>query len=160
MILALDQATTTSGYSLWDNDQLILYGHYTYDYEEVPKRFHELCNQVRKLCAQYPITEIIIEDIQMQAGNVVTFQKLAQVQGALLETILSLGLQYRIIKPSEWRAECNFLKGQDKHRESQKKIAQTWVMQQFNKKCTQDEADAICIGYAILQQKNSELNWE
>ena len=25
-------------------------------------------------------------------------------------------IDYKIIKPSEWRAACNFLKGQDKHR--------------------------------------------
>jgi len=54
----------------------------------------------------------------MQAGNVATFQKLAQVQGAILQTILSLNLNYQIIKPSEWRAECHFLKGNDKHREN------------------------------------------
>lgn len=160
MLLALDQATSTTGFSIWDNDKLITYGHYTFDDTEVPHRFHKLCNKIKQLCDQYPIETVVIEDIQMQAGNVATFQKLAQVQGALLETILSLKLEYRVIKPSEWRAECHFLKGQDKHRENQKKVAQTWAQQQYQIRCTQDEADAICIGYAIIKQINNEINWE
>lgn len=160
MLLALDQATSTTGFSIWDNDELIAYGHYTFDDTEVPYRFHKLCSKIKQLCNQYPIETVAIEDIQMQAGNVATFQKLAQVQGALLETVLSLKLKYRIIKPSEWRAECHFLKGQDKHRENQKKIAQTWAQQQYQIRCTQDEADAICIGYAIIKQLNNEINWE
>lgn len=160
MLLALDQATSTTGFSIWDNDKLITYGHYTFDDIEIPIRFHKLCDKIEHLCSEYHITTVVIEDIQMQAGNVATFQKLAQVQGAILQTILSLNLNYQIIKPSEWRAECHFLKGNDKHRENQKKIAQDWVQQQFQIRCTQDEADAICIGYATLQQMNNKINWE
>lgn len=160
MLLALDQATSTTGYSIWDNDKLIKFGHFTFTDEEIPHRFHKLCNEIKILCQLYRIDTVVIEDIQMQAGNVATFQKLAQVQGAILETVLSLKLNYMIIKPSEWRAECHFLKGQDKHRESQKKIAQTWAQQQYQIRCTQDEADAICIGYATIKQTNNQLNWE
>jgi hypothetical protein len=63
-------------------------------------------------------------------------------------------------RPTEWRATCNLLKGQDKHRENQKKVAQEWVREKFNKVCTQDEADAICIGYAASYNADNELNWE
>jgi len=71
-----------------------------------------------------------------------------------------LNLQCEILAPSEWRATCNFLKGNEKNRQAQKKIAQEWVMKTFGKKCTQDEADAICIGFAASQTAENELNWE
>jgi hypothetical protein len=33
-------------------------------------------------------------------------------------------------------------------------------MNTYGVKCTQDEADAICIGYAATQTIKDELNWE
>ena len=33
-------------------------------------------------------------------------------------------IDYKLVYPSEWRKECNFLKGNDLKRENQKKIAQ------------------------------------
>lgn len=69
-------------------------------------------------------------------------------------------IPYKIIYPTEWRERCNFLKGHDLHRENQKKIAQQWVFATYGKKCTQDESDAICIGYTETEDQNDELNFE
>lgn len=102
---------------------------------------------------------VILENIQLQAGNVDTYQKLAWVQGAIQYMLATdyPSLPYKLLYPTEWRAKCHFLKDKGKDRASQKKIAQNWVLQQFNKKCTQDEADAICIGWSF---NKSELNFE
>ena len=86
-----------------------------------------------------------------------TFQKLAQVQGAIILLCKLNEIPYEIVYASEWRKYCNFLKGNDKHREAQKKITQEWVLKKYNKVCTQDEADAICIGvYGTL---NDNFDW-
>lgn len=103
---------------------------------------------------------ILLENISLEGRglvNVSTFQKLAQVQGAMMMTAQAHGIEAKLIYPSEWRAKCNFLKGEDKHRDNQKRIAQQWVLQMFNKKCTQDEADAICIGYSEVG--NEMMSW-
>lgn len=160
VILALDQATKTTGWSLWCNGELTNYGHISFDDADAFMRNHKLCSWIFNMVTRYNVSMIVIEDIQMQVNNVVTFQKLAQLQGAIIEHLYLHNLDYKIIRPTEWRAACNLLKGQDKHRESQKKIAQQWVLDTFGRKCTQDEADAICIGYAAIQQDESELNWE
>ena len=159
-LLALDQATRITGWSIWQNGTLTEFGHIEFDDEDNFIRNHKLIQWMANMMETRNIDIVAIEDIQMQINNVTTFQKLAQLQGAIIEKVLSQNLDYKIIRPTEWRAVCHFLKGQDKHRESQKKIAQQWVMNTFNKKCTQDEADAICIGYAITQQMDNELNWE
>jgi hypothetical protein len=46
------------------------------------------------------------------------------VQGALMALCVENEIDYKLVYPSEWRKECNFLKGNDLKRENQKKIAQ------------------------------------
>ena len=159
-ILALDQATRTTGWSVWHNNTLTEYGHITFDDEDPFKRNHHFCQWLGTMIETRDIEFVVIEDIQMQVQNVSTFQKLAWLQGAIIEKVLCQNLDYKLLRPTEWRATCNLLKGQDKHRENQKKIAQDWVLTHFNRKCTQDEADAICIGYAAITAEDNELNWE
>lgn len=159
-ILALDQATKVSGWSLWQDGTLTEYGHVSFDQEDPFIRNNKLTHWLGNMIETRDVDEVVIEDIQMQVNNVITFQRLAQLQGAIIDMLIDWHIDYKIIKPSEWRAACNFLKGQDKHRATQKKIAQDWVLSTYGRKCTQDEADAICIGHAIVQQEDNELNWE
>lgn len=160
VILALDQATQTSGWSVWVDGSLTDFGKFTFDDADIHKRIHKVCAQIEILILQHHPDKVVLEDIQMQVNNVSTFQKLAWLQGAIIESCWKINMPVELSRPSEWRAACNLLKGQDKHRENQKKIAQQWVMNQFGKKCTQDEADAICIGYAASFTADNELNWE
>ena len=165
IILALDQATRTSGWSLFIGENLIDFGHWTFDQDDLAVRIYHLCGQIEQIIDKYKPSLILIENIQMQQlggrdSNISTFQKLAQVQGALMKTCVEKKIPYKLVYPTEWRKECNFLKGNDKHRDNQKKIAQEWVMQTFNKKCTQDEADAICIGYSEVKQLNNRIDFE
>ena len=159
VILALDQATQCSGFSVWTDGALHTYGKREYDFEDIHKRIHYICLWVEGLIDHYAPDKLVIENIQYQ-NNIATFQKLAQLQGALIEIAWQHNLPCEILAPTEWRAVCNFLKGNEKNRQAQKKIAQQWVYQQFGKKCTQDEADAICIGYAADKVASNELNWE
>lgn len=146
-ILALDQATRDSGWSVFVEGQLINFGHWSFTYENLSIRIFQLCQEVKKKIEEYHPDMVIIENIQLQQ-NVEMFQKLAWVQGALMTVCNEMKVPHKLVYPSEWRKNCSFLKGNDKHRENQKKIAQQWVMETFNKKCTQDESDAICIGYS------------
>ena len=159
-ILAFDQATQTTGWSLWVDGELTDFGKFSYEVADIHKRIHRQVEQVKYLISEHEPDKVIIEDIQMQVNNVSTFQKLAWLQGAIIETLIQLNMPFELSRPSEWRAVCNFLKGQDKHRDNQKKLAQTWVREVFNQICTQDEADAICIGYAASYNADNELNWE
>lgn len=160
VILALDQATRDSGWSIFNGSNLVDYGHWSFTDEDVAFRIHRLCQQIESKIDEYEPDIIVIENIQLQQNNVDTFQKLAWVQGAILQICINRKIEYKIVKPSEWRAQCNFLKGNDKHRDNQKKIAQEWVKATFNKKCTQDESDAICIGYAMSQWEDNNLEFE
>lgn len=156
-ILALDQASRDSGWSVFIDNSLTDFGHWSFTQDDVAMRIHKLCQEIEKKIDEYHPDRVVIENIQLQQ-NVEMFQKLAWVQGAIMRTCIAKEVSYELVRPSEWRAECDFLKGNDKHRDNQKKIAQTWVMENFGKKCTQDESDAICIGYAL--SKKEDNNWD
>lgn len=153
IILALDQASRTTGYSVFKDNELIEFGHWDKSQTDIAIRIYSLCQEIEKKISQYEPQLVVLENIQMQHGEVSTFQKLAQVQGGIMTMLAAKKIDYELIYPSEWRAECHFLQGNDKRRENQKKIAQTWVAETYGKKCTQDESDAICIGYAATKMR-------
>lgn len=122
-------------------------------------RINSLCQQIQSKIDQYKPDIIVFEDIQQQRNDVLTFKKLAQVQGAILYLCKLNNMPYKIYPPSTWRAKCKFLKHNDLSRLHQKRVAQQWVYDTFGMRCTQDEADAICIGYVENKEQNGRLDW-
>lgn len=161
IILALDQSTRISGWSVFENKELKDFGHWTETSDSIGKRILNISNHIKDLINKYDPDLVVFENIQLQNRNigVDTFQKLAWVQGAIISVLEEWDVEYKIIYASEWRKSCDFLKGNDKHRNEQKKIAQQWVKDTYNLKCTQDEADAICIGVHATLQSEEVYDW-
>lgn len=161
IILALDQSTRISGWSVFKDKKLKDFGHWTETSDQIGKRILNISNHIKDLINKYDPDLVVFENIQLQNRNVGvdTFQKLAWVQGAIISVLEEWDVEYKIIYASEWRKSCDFLKGNDKHRNEQKKIAQQWVKDTYNLKCTQDEADAICIGVHATLQSEEVYDW-
>ena len=161
IILALDQSTRISGWSVFEDKELKDFGHWTETSDQIGKRILNISNHIKDLVNKYDPDLVVFENIQLQNRNVGvdTFQKLAWVQGAIISVLEEWDVEYKIIYASEWRKSCDFLKGNDKHRSEQKKIAQQWVKNTYNLKCTQDEADAICIGVHAILQSEEVYDW-
>lgn len=161
IILALDQSTRISGWSVFEDKELKDFGHWTETSDSIGKRILNISNHIKDLINKYDPDLVVFENIQLQNRNigVDTFQKLAWVQGAIISVLEEWDVEYKIIYASEWRKSCDFLKGNDKHRNEQKKIAQQWVKDTYNLKCTQDEADAICIGVHATLQSEEVYDW-
>ena len=90
--------------------------------------------------------EVILEDIQLQKGdfgeNVLTFKKLAHLQGVLKNYLYEHGIPYRVIPAATWRNHSN-VKG--KNRTDRKRSAQLIVKSLYDASVSQDEADAILL---------------
>ena len=63
IILALDQSSQISGYSVFDGNKLIASGTFTASSNDVGKRFEYIRNKVNELIDKYKIEEIKLEDI-------------------------------------------------------------------------------------------------
>lgn len=159
-ILALDQASRTSGYAVFCDDQLIDSGKFTFEDADIAKRLMKIRNKVEELINEFCIEKIILEDIQCQ-GNVVnnleTFKILAEVIGVLTELAAEKNLPYELVYSTVWKSTLQ-IKGRT--RPEQKKNAQQYVLNTYGKKVTQDESDAICIGAHYTKKNMSTFSWD
>ena len=151
--LALDQALQTTGYAIFENEELIKWGTFSTNASyPIEERLNTIWNQLTLLDQQYNIGYVFFEDTQKQA-NLDTYKRLCYVQSVIMLWCRNRGgIKYKILSPSHWR---KILK--DKHqinwgrkREEQKQAALKWVRQEYDGKFTTDSADAVCIGKAGL----------
>ena len=161
-ILALDQSSTTTGYAIFKNNQPIVISHFTAKGNDLGSRLEQIRNKIIELINKYEIDEVIFEDIQLQdmAGGkeigIKTFKILAEVFGVIHELLTELEMDYTIVPPIVWKAT---FKIAGKGRAKEKKLAQEYVLNTYGIKCTEDEADATCIGAHFIKKQNSEFNW-
>ncbi len=158
-LLALDQASRTSGWAIFIDGKLSTFGKFTADCGDVGDRLHFIRSKVLELINTYDIDEVVFEDIQLQgnvANNVQTFKALAEVFGVLYELFVDLKIPRTAVLSTVWKSTLG-IKGKD--RAAQKKAAQTWVENTYNIKPTQDECDAICIGAHYINNKIEVFDW-
>lgn len=162
-VLALDAATNITGYSIFDNRDLISYGTFKTKGDNSEIRIHEVKEWLRAVIVEWEPDFVGIENIQLQSfGNnqyqVETYRILANLQGVLIDTLLESSVDHDLVSVNTWRNYCNV--GQGTGRENKKKQAQEKVKLWYNQNCTQDEADAICIGkYFSHLLKNTKSTW-
>lgn len=97
--------------------------------------------------------------MQSQVNNVQTFKVLAEIFGVTQEYLAEHKYGYQVVSSNTWKSKLG-IKGRT--RPEQKKNAQIYVLEYFNKKVSQDESDAICIGASIVKEqekKKNDFNW-
>ena len=165
-VLALDAATGITGYALFDDDTLIYYGTFKAD-KDLPAdaRINSVKQWLITALNEWQPDNVGIENIQLQSlgkngiYQVETYRTLANLQGVLLDTLFEKQIPYELFYASQWRKYCGISEGAAA-RENKKKQAQEKVYQWYQQQCTQDEADAICIGkYACHIFKKSKIHW-
>ena len=163
--IGLDQATHITGYSIFDNDELIYAGTFETTADEEIARDVQIQNWLIQLIHNWKPDVVGLEGIQLQQFNdkmigVTTYQTLARLQGILMATCYDLKVDYIVCPPATWRNHSG-VKGRlraDKKRSMQNKIKE-W----FDITVSDDVADAIGIGKYINEthKKKVEIfNWE
>lgn len=159
-ILAFDQASITSGWAVFDGDALVKYGKWSSEGTHSTERIAKTKYWVASMIQKWNPDEVVFEDIQLQKfgeGNeaVLTFKKLAHLQGVLKNYCYENQILYSIVPSATWRAHVE-IKG--KTRQDKKKSAQLKVKRFYDISVTQDEADAILIGqWAVGEHKATEI---
>lgn len=166
-ILGLDAATGVTGYSIYDDKVLVGFGTFKAS-STLPavERINQVKNWLKAALKEWEPDFVGVENIQLQKyGNrdtdvqVKTFQTLANLQGVLLDVIFEACIDHELVYPSEWRSYCGINDG-DQHRDPKKKQAQAKVKIWYDLNCTEDEADAICIGkYFCGKLKTNKAIW-
>lgn len=162
-LLAFDQALNTTGWSLFNEDQLTEYDKFTTSSFEVGDKLLEIKNHIVDLLQTKNPSKVCIEEIQLQKipgasefTNVETFKKLAYVQAVFILVLVENKIPYEVIPSSSWKSTCG-VKG--RARADQKKNAQNFVLEFYGVKAIQDICDSVCIGHHSLKEKDKEINW-
>ena len=158
-LLALDQASHVTGYAIFENDKPIVVSHFNAKGKDIADRLVSIRQTVLKLIKDYNIDTVAFEDIQLQNNvvqNVKTFKMLAEVFGVIQETLQEIGIDYYIIPPVVWKSTVGIA---GKGREKEKPLAQQYIVNTYGIHCTEDEADAACLGTHVIKRQNSEFDW-
>lgn len=163
-ILALDQSTHVTGWSIYDNNKLVQYGTFVTNLKDEIARCSAIKTWLLSMINNWDLDCIGIEGIQLQDESsgakmgVTVFQGLARLQGILMETCHSEKIDYIICPTNSWRHHCGVkgLKRTDRKR-SMQMLAKQW----HDITVSDDEADAIGIGKYVADQIKIEVtNWE
>lgn len=163
--IGLDQATHITGYSIFDNNELVYAGTFEATAEDEIERDVQIQNWLIQLIHNWKPDIIGLEGIQLQQFNdkmvgVTTYQTLARLQGILMATCYNLKVDYIICPPATWRNHSG-VKGRS--RADKKRSMQNKIKEWFDITVSDDVADAIGIGKYINEthKKKVEIfNWE
>lgn len=151
VILACDQALSTSGWAIFKNNKLISADSFT-----IPKnktmdlRLMALQKELTELYHEYEFEKVYFEDIQLQAGNALTYKHLAYAQAAIILWCGNMNIDYEVLAPSHWRKVLggNFGRKRAEQKRHAIELVQTW----YGVEVPSDVADAICLGKAGIQE--------
>lgn len=160
-LLALDQSSHTTGYTVLNNGKIVKVSHFDCVGNDLGDRLYQLRNYINDLINEYDIDEVVFEDIQLQDVNgnketgIKTFKILAETFGVVHELLTERKIKYSAVLPIKWKAH---FKIAGKGRVQEKKMAQSYVEKNYKINCTEDEADSLCIALYQFDQTNS-FDW-
>ena len=83
--------------------------------------------------------------------NAQTQRFLTRLQGVIYAWCINHGCEFNTIRPSNWRKQLFFSQGKNVKRDQLKEQSVKYVLDNYNLNVGDDEADAICIGEAVLK---------
>ena len=162
--LAIDNALAVSGWAIFEDKKLVEWGKFTTKATDpIEERLGQIIDALDMFYSKYKFDMILFEDCQAQSNrNLQTYHKLSMVKAMILYWCGTVKIPYECSSPSHWRSvlkeKCGVTFG--RNRANQKAAAKQFVKNHFNVTASEDECDAICLGYAgILDKKSKKTAW-
>lgn len=153
--LALDQSLSCTGWAIFDDKTLVAANTFTVSKTApMERRLLEIYKNLTDLYHEYEFEKIYFEDIQLQAGNALTYKHLAYAQAAIILWCGHMNMDWSMSAPSHWRKVLGG--GFGRKRAEQKRYAIDLVEKWYNIEVSSDMADAICIGRAAIQENRKK----
>lgn len=151
-VLALDPSTKITGFAVYKDQELVDHGYINAGSIDVFNRIHKMITGIEEILSKYTIDKAIIEEVLPEdvRNNNKTFKALIYLQAFIVDCLHEHKIEYSFYTASEWRKRCGIHTGRGIKRESLKPQDIKFVQSQFGIKTNDDEADAICIGFAAV----------
>lgn len=146
-VIAIDNATNNAGLSIFDDGKLVFYHLFQFEGDAIGRILKNRKLFVDMIIKQWKPDLVVLEDIQLQHGNVTTYKTLAMLLGNILVAAREYGIHTETVLSSVWRS--HFLMS-NKNRTEQKQTAVKKVKDMYNITVSDDIAEAILLGkYAV-----------
>jgi len=153
--LGVDQSSNVSAYCVQKGGKVLDYGSFQAGKKtDKPHiRINKLQTKLKELIDHWSPDEVIFEDV-FKKGSITGFKTLAGCLAVCVNTCVSLGIEFSVVKASSWRK--GFITS--KKRVDQKQEAIEKVNELFNIKTdSDDEAEAILLSlYKTKEKKDGE----
>lgn len=163
IVIGIDASTTCTGYSVFENNQLIDYGCIRPEGANWRERLVNEGSALKALFEKYSPSQIYMENVPLMGRQMETLVILGAVQGFILGLATSLHIPIDFILPSSWRSKMGLYDGtksgmkKDAMKEAAVKRANqmfglslNWVKPK-SKKNEDDVAEAILIAYSQIK---------
>lgn len=153
--MGLDCSTTSSGVSIFNDEELIYYDNIKPKSKDWEERVGILSVSLNKILSEFTNIEMaFIEDVPLKNGKH-TLKKLSCVRGAIKATLALNGVPLTPRQVNEWRQDAGFYDGTTKGmtREEMKKKAISEVENIFGIKVNDDIAEGILVAYRTKYPK-------
>lgn len=155
LMVSIDSSSTKTGISLFLNGKLwkvLLID--LKEEKDMDKRFKNMAYNILTLLMEYKPYILYIEETVVPR-NVSTQRFLTRLQGVMYGWCIMNDCEFNTIRPTEWRKLLGFEQGASVKRDQLKKKAIEYVEHTFSIEMTEDAAESVCIGLAVLQMWNN-----
>ena len=148
--LAIDASTKSTGWSIFEGQELKDYGCITSSSGNLFRRIHKMTDEINSIILKYKVDQVAVEDVIPEdvRHNSKVYKALMYLQGFLVDKCNDYKITPVFYVASAWRKKCGIHTGRGIYRESLKPKDIQFVKSQFGINVNDDEADAICIGFA------------
>ena len=160
VVVGLDLSTTSTGFSVYQDGELINHCRFRSDKKNAFDRIDEIYHMVGDLFKAYDIDVVFVEDVPLSSAmNKRICELLLLLQGTIYSHCINNDCAFYQMEPSEWRRLAG-VKPEKPRREFQKKAAIelvnelhglnfSWIDDKYDKTTgDSDEAEGILIGLA------------
>lgn len=148
-ILAFDQSTAVTGFSIWQDGILFDYGVIDlHKNDNTDERIKDMITHIANTIQECNPNKVVIEEVAQQS-NAKVLKILARLQGAILYMCMQRGIPCSIIEPAKWRSKIGLTIGPSVKRAELKRQAILHVKDKFGLDVVEDVAEAICIGESV-----------
>ena len=147
-VLAFDQSTKISAYSIFLNNKYVECGIIDlHKIKDTSERIRAMGVELGKTIERYSPDVVVIEEVAQQS-NPLTLKLLARIQGVIIGLCAAHNIETYNIKPSKWRSTLCFHQGAGVKREELKVQAMNYVKDIYGLELSEDSCESICINEA------------
>lgn len=157
--LALDMSSKSTGWAVFEEQQLIDYGCITCSSTDALERIKKITIEIEKVYQKYFPENIICEEVILDDvhHNHNVFKVLIYLQASAVLMFHTYNKKLNFYVSSEWRKRCGIRTGRGITRDMVKAADIKFVKDTYNIDANDDICDAICIGYAYTNGKSTTI---